>query len=384
MNKVKIFVAMFSVVLLSQIFLVSAAIGRGDSWAVKASMPTGRFNCQSVVATNSMIYVMGGTGVSDIPTKSPFVPPGSIAYPNIIVSVNEMYNPDTDTWATKKSMPTPRENFGLTTSQNKIYAIGGTVDNKKSTTGANEVYDIETDAWETKASLPSAMACLDANAVGEKIYVIGGRQPTLSGGDSYLNDNWVYDIETDVWSTKTPSPIKIKDYASAAIDNKIYILTYEGALYESGNSLLIYDTDTDKWSQGTSMSASVHSAVMGATTDKTAPKRLYVISMDLDVVQIYDPVTNKWSTGTQMPTERLGFSIAVLNDNLYVIGGTGVEGLSVNEMYTPVTEHKTANSQININSANSQININILVAVVAIITISGIGIIRLKIKKRKT
>jgi N-acetylneuraminic acid mutarotase len=381
MNKVKLFGVVFSVVLLMQIFFVSAAIGASDSWTVKASMPAGRFNCRSVAASNGMIYVIGGTGLSDTLEPVIFAGPGVMGYRNILVGVNEMYNPDKDTWATKKVMPTPRENFGLTTSQNKIYAIGGTVDNR-GITGVNEVYDIMTDTWETKKPLPSDRECLDAHAVGGKIYVIGGRRSILSGGYPYFNDNLVYDIETDVWSNKTPPPIKINDYASAVIDNKIYILTYEGALYESGNSLLIYDTDTDKWSQGTSMSASVHSAVMGATTDKTAPKRLYVMSTDLDVVQIYDPATNKWSTGTQMPTERLGFSIAVLNDNIYAIGGTGVEGLSVNEMYTPDTKYTTTSSQINNNPTSSQINNNLVVTVAVIITITVVAIIIwLKTKK---
>jgi N-acetylneuraminic acid mutarotase len=260
-------------------------------------------------------------------------------------------------------MPTARENFGLTTSQNKIYAISGAVDDR----GVNEVYDIVTDTWETKTPLPSARECFDANAVNGKIYVIGGRQPILTGGYSYFNDNWVYDIETDVWSNKNPSPIDIKDYASAVIDNKIYILTYDGGLYESVCSLLIYDTNTDKWSQGANMPASVHEAVMGATTGKIAPKQLYVMSMDLDAVQIYDPATNKWSTGTQMPTERLGFSIAVLNDNIYAIGGTGISGTDVNEMYTPTTGYKTTNLQINIKLVVTVIIVIIVIAVVAII-----------------
>jgi len=379
MNKVKLLVSAFSIILLMQIFLVSVAIGMGDSWTDKASMPTGRLNCQSVAATNGMIYVIGGTGVSDIPVDVIFsLTPGIVGYPNIIVGVNEMYNPDTDTWATKKSMPTARENFGLATSKNKIYAIGGATDNKGNITGVNEVYDIETDTWETKTPLPVAMECLDANAVGKKIYVIGGRQSILSRGYSYLNDNWVYDIETDVWSNKKAPPIDIEDYASAVIDNKIYIVTYESGSYEGGTaSLLIYNTDTDKWSQGISMPASVYSAVMGATTGKTAPKQLYVMSRDLDVVQIYDPATNQWSTGTQMPTERQAFSITVLNDNIYVIGGTGINGLSVNEMYTPDPEYKTANPQI---------NISLLVTVAVIITIVAvvIVIIWLKTKKRKT
>jgi len=372
MNKFKLLIGVFSIILLIQVFLVSVVVGVGDSWTDKAPIPVKRLFGQSVATTNGMIYAIGGTSISDIPTEVIFsLMPGTIGYPNIIVGVNEMYNPDTDTWTTKKSMPTARENFGLTTSQNKIYAIGGTVDNKGAITGVNEVYNIETDTWETKAQLPSAMECLDANAVGGKIYVIGGRQPILSGGYFYFNDNLVYDIETNVWSNKTTPPIDIGDYTSAVIDSKIYILPYE-----SSAPLLIYDTDTDKWSQGASMPASVYSAVMGATTGKIAPKQLYVMSGDLDVVQIYDPATNKWSAGTQMPTERQGFSIAVLNDNIYVMGGTGINSSGdANEMYISDTEYKK--------TTNPQINVSLLVTVAVIITIIPVVIVMIWLKTKK-
>ena len=354
MSKVKLLVVVFSIILLSQVFLGSAATGTGDSWIAKASMPTGRLWCESVADTNCMIYVIGG---SDVPTDR---------Y-SMIVGVNEMYNPDTDTWTAKKSMPTPRENFGLATSQNKIYAIGGRLNSYWAVTSVNEVYDIVTDTWEKKASLPSARACVDANVVNGKIYVIGGRSSAYFS--SCLNDTLVYDIESDVWCYKEPPPINIGNYVSAVIDNKIYIL-----FYETG-PLWIYDTDADKWSQGAAIPISGYHSAMCATTGEISPKRLYVMGGGLDVVQTYEPATNKWSKGIQMSTERYAFSIAVLNDNIYTIGGASVDGRGdANEVYTPGTYYKISNPQI---------NSTIVVVVAIIMTLSGIVLIRLKIKKTR-
>jgi hypothetical protein len=56
------------------------------------------------------------------------------------VGTNEEYNPTTDTWTTKASMPTPRIDFAITVYQGKIYCIGGTTD-YYSYSNLNEVYD---------------------------------------------------------------------------------------------------------------------------------------------------------------------------------------------------------------------------------------------------
>jgi N-acetylneuraminic acid mutarotase len=47
----------------------------------------------------------------------------------------------------------------------------------------------------------------------------------------------------------------------------------------------------------------------------------------LDVVEIYNPVTNKWITGTKMKEARAGFGAIAFNsadtDNILVAGGLG-------------------------------------------------------------
>lgn len=59
----------------------------------------------------------------------------------------------------------------------------------------------------------------------------------------------------------------------------------------------------------------------------------------LNFTQIYNPETNNWIIGNSMPTARCRFGVAVVNDQLYAIGGlTGwFTSLSaVNEQYTPI------------------------------------------------
>ena len=248
-------------------------------------------------------------------------------------NINEEYDPVTNTWTTKTPMPTPRSSFGIAVVENRIYAIGG--DSGNWTTGriitnVNEIYDPATDTWETKTSMPTPRYALEANLVNGKIYLIGG--------NSIVNE--VYDPVTDSWTTKTPIPIGVGYYASAVADNKIFIIG--GAVGLSHNQ--IYDSETDTWSSGAPLPTGVDSAAAGVTAGVTDTQRIFVIGgkENLDAVnlnQVYDPETDTWTYGASMPTARYSLGVAVVNDSLYAIGGregwVGFPVSAANERYTP-------------------------------------------------
>jgi N-acetylneuraminic acid mutarotase len=303
------------IVILSLVFsildfpLVSAA---EDSWTSMEPMPLAMSGI-GVAVVNGKIYTMGSN------------------YDN--QNINEEYDPVTNTWTSKAPMPTPRSSFGIAVVENKIYTIGG--DSGNWTTGRiitniNEIYDPATDTWETKTSMPTPRYALEAHLVNGKIYLIGG--------NSIVNE--VYDPVTDSWTTKTPIPIGVGYYASAVVDNKIYIIG--GAVGLSHNQ--IYDTETDTWSSGASLPTGVDSAAAGVTAGVTDTQRIFVIGgkENLDAVnlnQVYDPETNTWVAGPWLPTARYGLGVAVLNDSLYAIGGRegwfGSPISAANERYTP-------------------------------------------------
>jgi len=278
-------------------FLVPHAEATEDSWATKAEMPTARAGF-GVAVVNGKIYAIGGSDGRYLTT-------------------NEMYDPSTDTWATKKSMPTKRGHFGIAVHQNKIYVIGG--ETGDGPTGVNEVYDPATDTWETKTSMPTPRENLCANVVNGKIYLIGGNTFNTLAWPVLSNKTEVYDPSTDLWTTKASIPnfegLGFADIASAAVNNKIYVIGGEEQAITDLNQ--IYDPETDTWSSGTSMPTAVEGPAAGATTGVFAPKRIHVLSMDLH--HVYDPETDVWSTGTQMPTPRRHLGVAVINDRLYAI-----------------------------------------------------------------
>lgn len=236
-------------------------------------------------------------------------------------------------------MPTPRMWFGIAVVENKIYATEGDSGNWTvgiTSTNVNEVYDPATDTWETKASMPTKRMAVSANVVDGKIYVIGGGQRAPNAN---FDVNEVYDPETDTWTTKTPIPTGVKHHTSAVVDNRIYVIG--GAVKVTLNQ--IYDTETDTWSNGAPLPKGVDAAAAVSTTGVYAPKRIYVIGgkQNLDAVnfnQLYDAESDTWSEGTAMPTGRYGLGIAIIDDVLYAIGGregwVGFPISAVNERYT--------------------------------------------------
>lgn len=298
-----------------------------DSWASKASMHEARSRL-GVAVVNGQIYAIGGSVET-----------------GLFLGTNEMYNPTTDTWVFKTAMPTARASFGIAVYQNKIYCIGGLAGveqnpYKRIVSGANEVYDPETDSWQTAASMPTPKEGVQANYVDGKIYVIGGNS----------TENYAYDPASNSWSQKKSMPITpvLKSgwsCASAVVDNKIYVI----GLGINQVFHLIYDPKTDSWSDCALKGSFYASAA--ATTGVDAPKSLYVFSASYDIwelsppdisTSIYNFAGNNWTSGKSMPTQRAVAGVAAIDDKLYVIGGETLhigmnwKASDVTEQYTPV------------------------------------------------
>jgi hypothetical protein len=327
----------------------SSADTAEDTWETKASMQQARAGL-GVAVVNGKIYAIGGS------TASGMYPPD--CFKGGFVGTNEEYDPETDTWTYKASMPTPRDYFAVAAYGNKIYCIGGavgfSVDERTGfysyiTSGVNEVYDTVTDTWETKTPWPNVGMKMQAHVVNGKIYVIHGSLP------------YVYDPENDSWATKTRMPKPYPDWdsslVSAVVDNKI-VVTFEFSTFNSSTffeyseqKVLIYDTETDSWNGGTSGSTVVLEGAAVATVGVNAPQKVYVLGLAWGMFpvvpatnQVYDLMADAWETATAMPKLRMDFGVAVVDDVLYAIGGysftslkkDAVTPVAVNEQYTPI------------------------------------------------
>ena len=299
-----------------------------SSWTSVAPMPTARGEF-GIAVVSGKIYAFGGLNDGNLP-----------------VSINEEYNPQTNSWTSKMPMPTPRSGFAITVYQNKIYVIGGTVGD--GFVGNNEVYDPISNTWEAKTSMPTPRADLCANIVNDKIYLIGGKR--YSSTTPFFNEtslNEVYDPVNDSWSTKMPILTPVQGYASAVINDRIYVIggslepmSVESALITSANQ--VYDSQTDSWSLSANLPDVNSYGAAAATRGFMAPTRIYYIGGFSNgefsrQAQSYNTVNNSWSIVDSMPTARAYLGVANVNDILYAIGGfDGNNWLDVNEQYKPV------------------------------------------------
>ena len=290
--------------------ITSVFAAEEDSWTTMEPMPTSRSSL-GVAVVNDKIYAIGG----------------------VQSDVNEEYDIAKNTWTTKMPMPTARGDFAIAVFQDKIYAFGGLTKSGQWTTeltDVNEVYDPETDTWTIKTSMPTPKAGLSASVVDDKIYLIGGfTQAANTTHHPASNEVLVYDPIADAWTTTTSIPIATLDYATAVVDDKIYVISGVSSAYSDNllNPTQIYDTETDTWSQGAPIPYPIQQAAAGATTGLAAPKAIYVIGgftgfyWPTNKNQVYDPEKNIWSSGAEMPTPLFDLSATVVDDLLYAIGG---------------------------------------------------------------
>jgi hypothetical protein len=196
--------------------------------------------------------------------------------------------------------------------------------------------------------MPAETWLVPANAVNGKIYVI-----------DWNGKVYAYDIAADSWSAKstapTPSAAGFDGHVSAVVNDKIHII---GGLSTSGDSNLhqVYDPATDNWTYASSPPNSIGNAfsqgAATATIGELALRRIYVFGQQGNLRQgepegsnrIYNPQNDSWVFGVDVPTDRINFGVAVVNDTIYVIGGgsatswfVGTFGPSaVTERYTPI------------------------------------------------
>ena len=197
------------------------------------------------------------------------------------------YNPTADEWTEKTAMPTPREDFGSALIDGKIYYFGGLTNTPSNytPTKALEVYDIATDAWDTtKADMPDFKHFGDFGcALNGKVYAVGGSNTfdgyAESGFVAPRTTVWEYDPATDTWTSLSDCKLGTCYKEVVALDNKIY-------------------------------------TVSGITSN--------VSTTFTRVIQVYDPATDTWAyiaPATGAPYEARGSGLAVCDGAIYMCGG---------------------------------------------------------------
>lgn len=282
----------------------------------------------AAAALDGKIYVVGGFEKPSLGNVLNFAMTRSV----------EMYDPATDRWISKAPLPIGLHHVGVGVSGGRLYVIGGytqsalTVWKPVATVYA---YDPTTDSWMERASMPTARGALSVTEHDGKLYAIGGYDRKANNAQVE-----VYDPAQDVWTTAAPLPTPRDHLATATVAGKIYAIggRIDGDYSHNLAVTERYDPANDRWARV----ADLPTARSGITAAVVAG-RFYVMGGEgavgtFNENEAYDPVRDTWQRMAPMPTARHGLGSTVVQGRIYVISGGPTPGGSfsdLNEVFTP-------------------------------------------------
>jgi PKD repeat protein len=174
-------------------------------------------------------------------------------------------------------------------------------------------------SWTSNQSAPLQVLDAGGETIGGKLYMVAGKTNT-----QHLSSVFVYDPVEDSWVSSTPLPgPSVENPALASLDGKLFAFggstsPFSGAV----NNAAVFDPSTESWTVLPPMTIPRGGAVANPLQGK-----IYVAGgmgadgASLDSMEVFDPVTNSWSSGVSMQTRRDNPGAAVLDDRLYIFGG---------------------------------------------------------------
>lgn len=175
-----------------------------DTWTTAGSLNEIRFGMGSCVYENK-IYIFGGrTGSGAGPADK-----------NV-----EAWDPVTGEWTSDLSaMPTARWEPECVLIDSLIYVLAGMRWSNSGHTAVMEAYNPQTDTWTEKASLPGKRIAGNVATLNGKMYFFGGN----SGGLPEKNV-WEYDPVLDQWYILPDMPFGWNVMSSCVVDSMIYLM----------------------------------------------------------------------------------------------------------------------------------------------------------------
>jgi Kelch motif. len=165
--------------------------------------------------------------------------------------------------------------------------------------------------WEIRAPMPSMRQELATGVLNGKVYVLGGYDQ--NGNSTALVQ--VYDPLTNTWTSAHPLPYVVNHNAAAVAGGNLYSF---GA---GAGGVFVYNPNNNSWVARAS-SHYVHSqtAAVGVINNK-----IYVAggtnTPSQRELEVYDPVANSWTIKAPMSAPRNHIAGGVIDGKFYVAGG---------------------------------------------------------------
>ncbi len=280
-------------------------------WKKLADLPEARRNLK-VVGAGHRISALGGYAQ---PNKGP-------------ESSHYIYDIKENKWSVKSEMITPRSNFALVSSIDKIYAIGGDKFLDKS-----ECYDIKLDKWTMLSPMPTERQHIYGDISGDNIYVVGGLLCWECKVEEQLSAKIeVYSISKNIWSGLPDMPTARQNPLVSIVGDSIYVI---GGMDDTKNiqPVEVFDIRTQKWKRETDVPEPGFFA--GSVVYKN---KIFILdgaetTDEITDVIVYDLAQRKWGKTTPLPypVQLAGFAIS--ENKLYVVGGCDSDFRAIKTVY---------------------------------------------------
>ena len=171
------------------------------------------------------IHVIGGATTVE-GSKAPFF---TFMGPCNVLSTNDVYDPATDKWESRKPMAVPRNHAFAAAVNGKIYVIGGRTGHGfimvATNTDVVEEYDPANDLWSApKERMPTPRSGGGCGTDGRRIYVAGGEVTTKQLVGAFRGIE-AYEPATNSWTTLPSMPMPRHGVAGAVIGNRFHLVS---------------------------------------------------------------------------------------------------------------------------------------------------------------
>jgi hypothetical protein len=287
--------------------------GDGSDWRSEAAMQSLR-DGPAAATIGSSVYLLGGiASFSDDFNRARSVP------------TFERFDTPTGRWEELPPLPRALNHVALAAVGRTLYAFGGNTDQLRLGAATAESWRFDTRAgrWEPIAAMPTARGAAGASVLGDRVYVIGGR-----AGPASVAANESYDTRTGEWSRHADMPTRRDHLGVAEAGGRLYAAGGRKEDEESLQTLEVYDPASDGWSDGPDMPEPKAGfaflpgpgGLIAAGGEDLSQWTLYGGVYRLRVAD------GRWEEMPAMAEPRHGFGAAVIDERLYVMGGSRCSG----------------------------------------------------------
>lgn len=272
----------------------------GATWQLMAPLPAAR-NALAAVAVAGKIHALGGDYGDSIP-----------------VADHTVYNPATNSWIAAVALPVALRLTTAVEYNGLLHIFGGSAAGNVPSS-AHYSYDPAASSWAARAAVPVAVSGAGAAVLGDKIVLVGGQIGT--SGAASTTAVYLYDPATDSWTAGPALPAARGNAAVCTHDGAVYCVAGQnGSTYTASTFYLeeiggLWQAGPDaptarNWPRAASQDGLLH--VIGGATSAA------VVNGADEALNV---TSGEWETLSYLNVRRNAMGIAVVDEQIYVIGG---------------------------------------------------------------